>query len=1225
MGTILASILLSRRAKHHPLLSRRDTTKKAFDLLSRMAVVARRIAAARRVAMFSGTALVAAAVCFAVGIAVFVPTPALADGGAGGHPDATAAGGAGGTTSATLAGGSGGDGGFDAANLLGGGGGGGGAGFTGGAGGSGGGTGGAGAGAGGATPGANGVAGGGGGGGGGGAHGEVLTASTTDAGAAGGNGGWGGSATGVASGGGGGAGGYGVVVNGTNLTYTVTQSGTVSGGPGGFGGFPIYPGSFAGSGGAGGIGVYFVNGGTLINHGSIGGGLGGESQGGLYHGTTGTGGAGIIGSDLTVINDGTIHGGYSGDGVTLANAITFTGGTNSLTLLQDVFTSFLTGNVVAFSSADTLALGGATATFDVSKIGRTFLGFGIFQKTNGGTWTLNGSTTAVTPWEINGGTLAVSADSSLGNASGGFSFNGGTLQFLAGFTTNRPVTLNAGGGILDTNGNNATLSGTIDGPGGQTKISTGTLTLAGVNTYTGGTTVNAGILALSGSGTLGAANASTTVNSGGTLDLGGTTQTQAVLNLNGGTIQNGSLNTAITSTGGILNGIGGAASLTTASGITSLIGNNTYSGGTTVNAGILVLTGSGTLGGVNRITTVNKGGTLDLGLTTQVQAALNLNGGIVKNGNLDAPITSTGGVLDGIGGSASLTTTSGITSLFGINAYTGATVVNGGVLDVEGSITGTSSVSVNAGGVLTGTGTIDPLTVTFGPGSAFVPGSGTPGSSTSIVGNLAFQSGATYVTMLNPSTASFATVAGTATLGGATVEALFTGGTYVSKQYAILNATGGVSGTFGGLVDTNLPPNFHTALSYDANNAYLDLILNFAIPGGLNGNQKAVGNALTNFFNFNGSIPLIYSALSAAGLTQASGESATGSQQTTFDAMSQFMGMLTDPFMGRGYGFNGSSSPAGYADEGDQASAYAARRKNDAFAMFAKAPPAAFVQRWSVWAAGFGGSQSTSGNAVAGSNDATSRIAGTAVGADYLFSPDTLAGFALAGGGTSFSVNNLGSGRSDLFQAGAYVRHTNGPTYITAALAYGWQDITTNRMVSIAGIDQLRAEFNADAYSGRVEGGYRVVAPAIGGVGITPYAAGQFTTFALPAYAEQAVAGTPAFALNYGAKSVTDPRTELGLRADQSFAMWNGVLTLRGRVAWAHDFDPNRFAAATFQALPGASFMVSGAAQASDSALTTASAEMKWTNGWSSAATFEGEFSSVTHSYAGKGVIRYAW
>jgi uncharacterized protein with beta-barrel porin domain len=85
------------------------------------------------------------------------------------------------------------------------------------------------------------------------------------------------------------------------------------------------------------------------------------------------------------------------------------------------------------------------------------------------------------------------------------------------------------------------------------------------------------------------------------------------------------------------------------------------------------------------------------------------------------------------------------------------------------------------------------------------------------------------------------------------------------------------------------------------------------------------------------------------------------------------------------------------------------------------------------------------------------------------------------------------------------------------------------------------------------------------------------------------------------------------------------VLTLRGRLAWAHDYNPDRAVSATFQALPGAGFVVNGAAQASDSALTTAAAELKWTNNWTVAATFKGEFSNVTSRYAGKGVVRYAW
>ncbi|MCP3477532.1 autotransporter outer membrane beta-barrel domain-containing protein [Bradyrhizobium sp. CCGUVB1N3] len=293
--------------------------------------------------------------------------------------------------------------------------------------------------------------------------------------------------------------------------------------------------------------------------------------------------------------------------------------------------------------------------------------------------------------------------------------------------------------------------------------------------------------------------------------------------------------------------------------------------------------------------------------------------------------------------------------------------------------------------------------------------------------------------------------------------------------------------------------------------------------------------------------------------------------------------------------------------------------------MFSDAPPRNFEQRWGVWAAGVGGSQTTTGSTAVGSNDATSRAYATAAGADYRLSPATVAGFALAGGATSFNVNGLGSGRSDLFQAGIYLRHVEGPAFITAALAYGWQDITTDRTVTISGVDRLRANFKANAWAGRVEGGYRFVAPVSGGIGLTPYAAAQATVFDQPAYAEQVVSGASTFALSYAGKRVADSRSELGLRTDKSFAVGDGILTLRGRLAWAHDFNPDRSASASFLVLPGASFAVSGAAQARDSALTTTSVEMRWANGWSAAATFEGEFSAVTHSYAGKGAVRYAW
>ena len=541
--------------------------------------------------------------------------------------------------------------------------------------------------------------------------------------------------------------------------------------------------------------------------------------------------------------------------------------------------------------------------------------------------------------------------------------------------------------------------------------------------------------------------------------------------------------------------------------------------------------------------------------------------------------------------------------------------VLGGTLSVNGTINGL--VTVNAGGMLGGTGTIDNVLVN---GGVLAPGNSI--GTLNVTNSLTLSAASSYMVEISGTSSDLTLVTGVATLGGATVVVVPTG--TVAKQYTILTA-GSLPDTFNPVV-TGVSSNLNPTLSYDANNVYLNFALNYG--GGLNVNQQNVANALTNFFNTTGGIPVGFASLSPAGLTQVSGELATGSQQATFDAMNLFLSLISDPFVaGRNGGFGGSAGAVPFAEE--SALGYTAKKPRVARDAFAKFPTKAdiarndlFDQRWSVWGAAFGGGSNTSGNAALGSNDATARAFGFAVGADYRLSRDTLAGFALAGGGTNFSVSGFGSGRSDLFQAGAFVRHNIGAAYITAAAAYGWQDVTTERTVTVAGFERLRAQFNANAYSGRIEGGYRYVTPWMG---ITPYAAGQFTTYSLPAYAEQVLAGAGTFALNYAAKDVTAARSEIGVRTDKSFAMSNGILTLRGRAAWAHDFNTDRNVTALFQTLPGAAFVVNGAAQAHDSALVTAAAEMKWLNGWSAAAIFEGQFSNVTNSYAGKGVVRYAW
>jgi autotransporter-associated beta strand protein len=929
--------------------------------------------------------------------------------------------------------------------------------------------------------------------------------------------------------------------------------------------------------------------------------------------------------------------------------------------------------------ANELTVGGNHGSTEVSGVisgtGGSLVKVGTGALALSGTNTYSGGTT------LAGGTVSVGSDANLGGAASALTFNGGTLQ-VAGtsFTsTARTITWDAGGGGFDIAdpANSFTVSQALGGTGGLAKLGAGTLVLSGANTYSGGTTVSGGTLTTTGTINGGLSNAAT-VNAAGIINGGignsGAFTVSGALTTNGSFTNSGkaTLNVSHGDFTGITvlvngstdpNGIRIAASRTLgASTISNGAGAVIANSGTLTslnaiqNAGIIVSDAGGTInadinstaGMIGNAGTINgnvtlSGGILDfLGIGASVSGTVNLATAAARFDSGDArgvtigslagvagttvdigpetlTITNASSAFAGtISGSGGLTLTGGREILTGTNDYSGATIVSGGTLEVDGALTGTSSVMVSAGGRLTGTGIIDPLSVTIGAGGTLLAGDGTPGMTTKIEGNLDFESGALYVVALNPSGASSTGVTGTATLGGATVNALWASGAYVARQYTILTGKS-VSGTFGATVNTNLPSGFKTALSYDASDVYLNLSLSFIGPPGtgLNINQQNVANAVTGFFNRTGSIPLVFGGLTPPGLTQISGEGATGSQQATFDAMSLFMGVMTDPFTD-GRGNAGAAGGAmGYATD-------AADRPGDAYAAIAaKAPQApSFGQRWNVWAAGYGGSQTTTGNAVLGSNDATSRIYGTAVGADYRLTANTIAGFALGGGGTSFSIDGLGSGRSDLFQAGAYLRHTLGASYISAALAYGWQDITTDRSVTVAGVDRLRANFHANAWSGRVEGGTRFATPWMG---ITPYAAAQVTTFALPAYAESVISGANTFALAYGAKTITTSRSELGLRSDKSFAMQDGIFTLRGRTAWAHDFNTDRSVAATFQTLPGASFVVNGARQASNSALTTASAEINWINGWSTAATFEGEFAQVTRSYAGKGVAHYQW
>ena len=382
----------------------------------------------------------------------------------------------------------------------------------------------------------------------------------------------------------------------------------------------------------------------------------------------------------------------------------------------------------------------------------------------------------------------------------------------------------------------------IGGTGGITQAGNGTLNLTGANTYTGNTTVSQGTLVLGdgegGSITSNVSNAATFINYGtvtGTLTNSAGTATNygsisgavtvsggSFTNNDGGTLGGGLTNSAtVNANGGFVNGaiannagtfnVGGTVSsdnaFANASGATlAVAGTGSYTlGGLLTNAGTLTVDDGGLLDATAGGLTNTSSGNITVSQFGTLRDDLNNAGTVTNNGSTIANVATNSGTITNTG------------------AWTGDVASSTGTIVNNGAWTGT----INSSGSYSGVGLVRNLNLS---GGSFTPGNGTAGSFATVTGDLFLTSGVQYIVQVTPAAASFTNVGGAAKLGGATVKAIFANGAYIAKQYTIVSTQGGVKGSFGTLISTNLPTNFTASLSTDARNAYLNLALKFTAP-----------------------------------------------------------------------------------------------------------------------------------------------------------------------------------------------------------------------------------------------------------------------------------------------------------------------------------------------------------------------------------------------------------
>ncbi len=229
---------------------------------------------------------------------------------------------------------------------------------------------------------------------------------------------------------------------------------------------------------------------------------------------------------LTIANNATLNSslGLIGNPVAFSNNTTggllqFTGGGNSTLLGAISITGTNTTNTIdGGAPANVITLSGSITSGSNNTL--------VLQDGTFGFWLMgiNNSTFSSGTLQVGdgaiAGTLAFATEANLPAAGVGITLDAGTLENNSGgaLTIANNITLQTGGGTLNTNSLGATFTGAISGSGGLTVSGGGAAILAAANTFTGATVVNNAVLTLAAGGTI--ANTSAfTISAGASVNL----------------------------------------------------------------------------------------------------------------------------------------------------------------------------------------------------------------------------------------------------------------------------------------------------------------------------------------------------------------------------------------------------------------------------------------------------------------------------------------------------------------------------------------------------------------------------------------------------------------------------------------------------------------------------------------------------------------------------------